>query len=695
MAASLTLLLTLWTPAAASAQDAPGPVVDAGPDQVVSLPAIARLEGRVAAEGLVTVRWSLVSGPGSAEFRDPTSPGTEVALAVAGTYLLRLNASDGVAAAGDDVTIVVVEANAPPVVFAGEDQTLAIADTATLDGRASDDGRPGRLSVAWSVLGGPGTVTMPDASRPRTTARFGAPGVYVLRLTASDGTETISDDVTVTVTAPNAAPRVSAGPDRSVTLPAAVRLTGTVADDGVPGQPGGLATAWTKVSGPGAVTFAAPDSAATEVRFAVAGAYTLRLTASDGARETHDDVSIAVDPPAAAAGLIAAYGFDEGAGTTIPDGSGHNRTLVRHGATWVPAGRHGGAMAFDGVNDRLDGPVVTVPGTFTFMAWVLNPSALPYETVVTVGTGRTLALAAGDLLFRSPAGEVRLGPVPVSDAWQHVAVTFDGSHLRAFLEAAPLGAPQAAAFESFGGRLHIGAWPIGAAADHLGGAVDDVRLYGRALSAGEIARDRKTPIGAVDRVADTEAPQVEVERPTEDDSDLSDVVTIAALAADDVGVAGVTFLIDGTAVGAELMAAPYWVQWDTRTVANGSHRIEVEARDAAGNRRRSRPRLVTVTNPRGAASNRAPVVSTGGDLAVALPGPVLIDAVVDDDGLPAGPGGYARWSLVSGPDDVRFEPADAPRTTVRFTRPGTYVLRLTVSDGELSGSDDVVVTVTP
>jgi hypothetical protein len=351
-------------------------------------------------------------------------------------------------------------------------------------------------------------------------------------------------------------------------------------------------------------------------------------------------------------------------------------------------------MAFDGVNDRLDGPVVTVPATFTIMAWVLNPTTLPYEAVVSIGTAGMFGLAEGDLLFRSPAGEVRLGRIGPSDGWQHVAVTFDGTHLRAFRNAVPIGSPQAAALEAFGGRLHVGAWPLGAAVDHLGGAVDDLRVYGRALSAAEITRDMKTPIGGVGRIVDTEPPQVEVESPEAGDV-LSDVVTVAATAADDVGVAGVTFLIDGEAVGDEVTAPPYWVQWDTSAASNGSHRIEVEARDAAGNRRRSPPRTVTVTNPRSAVPNRAPVVSAGADLAVALPGPALIEATVHDDGLPAGPGGHTRWTMVSGPDAVRFDPADAARTTVRFTRSGTYVLRLTVSDGELSGSDDVSVTVTP
>ena len=92
---------------AASGQGGQPPVVNAGEDQVVRLPGIAALDGTVTSDALVTVRWEVVSGPGPVEFRDATAQDTEITLAVAGTYVLRLNASDGVSAAGDDVTIVV------------------------------------------------------------------------------------------------------------------------------------------------------------------------------------------------------------------------------------------------------------------------------------------------------------------------------------------------------------------------------------------------------------------------------------------------------------------------------------------------------------------------------------------------------------------------------------------------------------
>ena len=58
---------------------------------------------------------------------------------------------------------------------------------------------------------------------------------------------------------------------------------------------------------------------------------------------------------------------------------------------------------------------------------------------------------------------------------------------------------------------------------------------------------------------------------------------MTASASDNVGVAGVLFLIDGAAIGAEDTAAPYSVAWTTTTVANGSHTLTAVARDAVGN----------------------------------------------------------------------------------------------------------------
>jgi len=61
-------------------------------------------------------------------------------------------------------------------------------------------------------------------------------------------------------------------------------------------------------------------------------------------------------------------------------------------------------------------------------------------------------------------------------------------------------------------------------------------------------------------------------------------------------VAGVQFLVDGAALGAEDTAAPYSVSWNTTGASNGSHTLTATARDAAGNRTTSSPVTVSVSN---------------------------------------------------------------------------------------------------
>ena len=72
-------------------------------------------------------------------------------------------------------------ANQAPTVNAGPDQGIDLGATAQLDGSAADDGQPtpASLSIAWSVVSGPGTVAFTSPAQARTEARFGAAGAYV------------------------------------------------------------------------------------------------------------------------------------------------------------------------------------------------------------------------------------------------------------------------------------------------------------------------------------------------------------------------------------------------------------------------------------------------------------------------------------------------------------------------------------
>lgn len=93
-------------------------------------------------------------------------------------------------------------------------------------------------------------------------------------------------------------------------------------------------------------------------------------------------------------------------------------------------------------------------------------------------------------------------------------------------------------------------------------------------------------------------------------------------------------------------------------------------------------------------ANAAPVVDAGPDQNVTLPAAASLSGSVTDDGYPNPPGATSsQWTKASGPGTVTFGNATSLATTANFSDPGTYVLRLTGSDTELAGSDDVTVTV--
>jgi RHS repeat-associated protein len=278
------------------------PAVNAGADQSHIIPAALPLNGSIKDDGLplnssVTVSWSKLSGPGEVSFADAAAAATAATFSEPGDYVLRLTGYDSQLANVDDLSVKVYPPNDPPAVNAGGDLTIRLPEKASLDATVTDDGLPlGKtVTVAWSKVSGPGTVTFAKASAAETVASFNQPGTYVLRLTAGDTQLSAGDELTVVVKPANQPPSVGAGANQTVTLPDAASLAGAVDDDGLP-EGRAVTVTWTKVSGPGLVTFAAPGDPATTVTFSEPGAYVLRLTASDSALTRSDDVAVTVNP---------------------------------------------------------------------------------------------------------------------------------------------------------------------------------------------------------------------------------------------------------------------------------------------------------------------------------------------------------------------------------------------------------------
>src|SRR5439155_1610634 len=112
------------------------------------LAGLANLSGTASDEGLpngtLLTTWTQVSGPGTVTFANASALTTTATFPTAGTYVLRLTATDTALSSTSDVTITVNAAviNTAPIVNAGTNQTITLPAGANLSGTASDDGLP-------------------------------------------------------------------------------------------------------------------------------------------------------------------------------------------------------------------------------------------------------------------------------------------------------------------------------------------------------------------------------------------------------------------------------------------------------------------------------------------------------------------------------------------------------------------------
>ncbi len=206
--------------------------------------------------------------------------------------------------------------------------------------------------------------------------------------------------------------------------------------------------------------------------------------------------------PTPAGGLVASYGFDESSGTTVRDSSGKGNVGTASGSpTRVSTGKHGKAMRFDGVNDVVsvaDSASLDLTSGMTLEAWV-KPSSLGSVDRPVVVKQRGASGFSYQLLGHDggrPVGWAHTasdysarGTSSLKTAsWQHIAVTFDGSTLRFFLNGVQKSSKSAPGVLATGtGTLRIGG--VAAFGDWFKGDVDDVRIWNEPLAASRITAE--------------------------------------------------------------------------------------------------------------------------------------------------------------------------------------------------------------
>jgi len=236
------------------------------------------------------------------------------------------------------------------------------------------------------------------------------------------------------------------------------------------------------------------------------GPHTLSAVARDTSNNTAPSAGVRVTvsntgPPPPPPGLVAAYGFNEGANTTVADSSGSVNNGTVSSTTWSTAGKFGNALSFNGTSSWVtvaDANSLDLTSGMTLEAWV-RPTALGTTWRCVIFKERPGGIVYG--LYANedtskPIGQVYLGgeqnalgtaALPLN-AWTHLAVTFDGTTLRLYVNGALAGSKAAAgSMAASTGVLRIGGnaiWP-----EFFAGLIDEVRVYNRALSAAEIGAD--------------------------------------------------------------------------------------------------------------------------------------------------------------------------------------------------------------
>ena len=210
-------------------------------------------------------------------------------------------------------------------------------------------------------------------------------------------------------------------------------------------------------------------------------------------------------------GLVAAYSFEEGTGTTTADSSGNNNTgTLSSGVTWT-TGKVGNAVSFNGTAGDItinDSPSLDFTGSFSLSAWVKPTTVSGTQTVLiketTVGCAYFLQIVNGqiDSGFNNGSGcieHITTNANLVAGTWYNFTVVLDhtnnayNTYLNGNLIAsvAETGLPISNNQQLLLGRSGCS----GCGFERLNGVLDEVKIYSRALSASEVLTLYNTTLG--------------------------------------------------------------------------------------------------------------------------------------------------------------------------------------------------------
>lgn len=440
----------------------------------------------------ITLSWNFGDGAPTSSEANPLHTYTAL-----GTFVARLVATDEFGLA-DSAEVVVETINEPPTVTIenpSHASTFQSNETILLSADASDHEDGSDLDYAWNVQLihnehlHPGWFASNQANPLFLATGHGGSGdrySYMIICTVTDSGGLFAADTSVVLPANlgvNQAPLAAI--DATPSSGPSPLVVGLSAVDSVDPDGDYLFYSWDFGDG----THGA--GATTTHIYGAPGLYTMTLTVTDPVLATDvASASVFVEP----SGELAKWKLDEGSGGAANDASGSGRhATLAGGPAWV-AGVFGGALDFDGVNDAAASATsfLSNRSAFSLCAWIRPGST--GNRVGLLGQNDAIEfgfISAGSLQIWTPGGGSLTTPYPFPmNSWHHVAATGDGSALRVYFDGVQAAtAPNVTAnYGSSSFPVRFGGGGIfDASGNFFDGSMDDVRVYGVALSPASIA----------------------------------------------------------------------------------------------------------------------------------------------------------------------------------------------------------------
>ena len=225
--------------------------------------------------------------------------------------------------------------------------------------------------------------------------------------------------------------------------------------------------------------------------FGTYGEYPVTLTVSDVVLASNSaTIPILVFP---GTGLEAHWNFDERGGPTAIDASGHGHDAAITGGAAIADGVLGAAYHFDGLDDHvvLNTSILSDRNEFTVAAWI-HPDVLRSRMGI-VGQQDVFELGFVEAdtiaLLTAQGGELRAPYPGKAKEWHHVAAIGTGSGIALAVDGVVVrsGGYSTYSYGSSNEPVYLAASSLPLRTVNLfEGRIDEVRVYTKALDAGEI-----------------------------------------------------------------------------------------------------------------------------------------------------------------------------------------------------------------